>query len=184
MPIPLVLPPEESQSQPLKPLQLVESAPHWHGAPLVPRSIAFFLDVLVVYGFSLYVSKLVSLLLVSAYMTEIEGTGRMASRLFHDTFVHGQAQLGLGSFVFFSFAYFVMLPHFSGRTLGLGLLGLKIVGASGEKPSLFSLLIRQLGCLAQFATGGMMLLQALKGPSRPLFQDSISRTAVVRVSGR
>ena len=185
MPIPHLLPPEEmrkmADSAP-KFLPVLAQQPAFHGfrpAHLAGRAMAYLIDILVVSGFSVYGAKIFSLLLIAGHMGEIHGAGKLASEVFEDTFSLAQMQLFLGAFLVFGSFYFVVLPRFVGRTLGLGLMGMKIVGADGRRPGFKAMLLRQLGCAFQYASGGLMYLQVLKGPAQPMLQDSLSHTRVV-----
>lgn len=176
MPIPLLSPPRE---EPVNSFQLVVSAGPRIPARLFPRAMAYVFDLLLIGGVSMYVAKIFSLLAVSAHMPAIHETGKMAGRLFRDTFSRGQFQLGVFIFFLLYVTYFVAMPRITGKTFGLGLFGLRLDGHFGPRPQVRSLLLRQLGCFLQFFTGGMMLLPVLKGTNQPLIQDRLSATRVV-----
>ena len=180
MPIPLLVPPQE-EPKPSRTLQLLPTPePDWIGAPLPPRSMAHALDLMILLGISAYASKFFSLLLVAIHLPEIRGSGRLAGRLFQETLSYGEANMGLATAIFSAMIYFVALPHYSGRTVGMGLLGLKVVDRNGDLPGVRPLVRRLLGCSFVYATGGMMLLPQLKRTPRPLFQDWVSETRVVK----
>lgn len=176
MPIPLLSPPRE---EPVNSFQLVVSAGPRIPARLFPRTMAYAFDLFLIGGVSIYVAKIFSLMAVSAHMTAIHETGKMAGRLFRDAFSQGQLQLGVLSFALLYVAYFVALPRLTGKTFGLGLFGLRLDSHFGPRPQVRSLLLRQLGCFLQFFTGGMLLLPVLKGTNLPLIQDRLSATRVV-----
>lgn len=182
MPIPLMTPPQEEPVPITRPsFHLVpkqETDGKW--VSLAPRAVAHFIDLLVVLGFSLYAAKMFSLFLVALHMPEIRESGRMAGRLFRDTLTYSQGKLAIATFVFLAVAYFIALPRFSGRTLGMGLLGLKLETNEGGHPGLKALAVRFAGCVMIYATGGMMLTHILKRTPKPLFHDRISGTTVVK----
>lgn len=180
MPIPLMTPPQEETSSRPTFYLVPQSKQEWVGAPLAPRAIAHFIDLMVVQGFSVYSSKVLSLFLVAFHMPEIRGQGRMAGRLFRDAFSYGQGKLLVAAFVLYAFAFFLVLPRITGRTLGMGLMGLAYESADGRPPGIKSLSIRFFGCLMVYATGGMMLAPLLKKAPQPLFHDRLSQTRVVK----
>ena len=96
-----------------------------------------------------------------------------------DVFAEGQWQLGLFFFALYYAAYFVWAARAMGKTLGLGLAGLRLENAYGFPPDARSLVYRQMGCLLQFATGGVLYLAVLRGTKQPLLQDRVSATRVV-----
>lgn len=175
MPIPMLVPPQES---PENSFQLVAYANPATVAPVMPRAVAYFFDFSFVAGMSLYLAKVLSFLMISMHLGQIQGAGRGASRLLLHAFSRGQWQLSLGIFLLFYGAYFVVLPRIFGKTLGMGLCGLKIESHFGQLPTLRALFLRQIGCFFQIATGGLMLLPLLKGPRRILLQDAASGTCV------
>jgi hypothetical protein len=181
MPIPLLIPPQEDPHRSEKPsLQLVKTQAVWNSAALAPRAIAHAIDWMVVIGFSFYFSKLLSLALVKLLMPEIEQSGKFAGKLFVDTMSYGESQIKIAAILFFSFLYFVGFPIWKGKTLGLGLLGLRIEDQEGKIPSVKSLGIRYLGCLLIYASAGSLLFQWFRGADRPIVQDSLSNTRVVK----
>jgi uncharacterized RDD family membrane protein YckC len=175
MPIPMLVPPRES---PKNSFQLVVYAGPAAAASLAPRAAAYFFDLSFVAGMSLYLAKVASLLMIAAHLGQTPLEGRGASRLFLRAFSQGQGQLNLGIFLLLYGAYFVLLPRFSGKTVGMGLFGLRIESHFGLPPSLRALFLRQIGCFFQIASGGLMLLPLLKGPKRILLQDAASGTYV------
>jgi uncharacterized RDD family membrane protein YckC len=175
MPIPMLVPPQES---PENSFQLVVYANPTAVASVVPRAAAYFFDFSLVAGMSLYLAKVFSLLMISAHLGQVHLEGRGAGRLFKHAFSQGQWQLSFGMFLLLYGAYFVFLPKLSGKTLGMGLFGLRIENHFGLSPSLRALFLRQIGCFFQIASGGLMLLPLLKGPRRILLQDAVSGTCV------
>jgi hypothetical protein len=145
----------------------------------MPRALAYGFDLLLLGGVSIHIAKIFSLLAVSLYMPAIHETGKMANRLFREAFSLGQFRIGLCVFALLYMAYFACLPRLSGKTLGMGLFGLRLESHFGALPLFRGLMLRQLGCFLQFFTGGMMLLPLLKGTSQPLLQDRLSATRVV-----
>ena len=103
----------------------------------------------------------------------------VAGKLFEETFAYGKGSIGVAAFLMLSILFLVVLPRFTGSTLGMGLMGIRFVGPSGESPGLKALFWRWAGCLTVYATGGMMLLPLLKRAPQPLFQDRLSNTRVV-----
>ncbi len=180
MPIPLLSQPQE-QEEPKGYLRLVPmpvAVPA--SAHLSSRLFAHGIDLMVVQGCSLYCAKLLSLLLVSLHMPTIQGQGRFAGRVFWDAFTYGQGQLALVTFFFFSLAYFVGLPMWTGKTLGLGLLGLRLERFDGGRPSLRALWRRQMVCFFVYASGGLLLV--VHSRAWGFIQDRFTFTRVVRES--
>jgi hypothetical protein len=83
-------------------------------------------------------------------------------------------------FSLIAFGYFVILPAWTGKTLGLSLLGCHLeTTETGEKPGLREASLRLVGLVLVYATFGLMLLPVLRGVHLPLFQDRLSGTRVV-----
>lgn len=181
MPIPLLVPPQEDPQRSEKPgLRLIESPKEWQSAGLFPRALAHGVDWLLVLGFSLYFSKILTLLLVKFHMSEIQQSGKLAGKLFSDTLAYGESQVKIATILFISFLYFVALPAWKGKTVGLGLLGLKIESENGAQASWKALAIRFAGCLLIYASAGALLLQWFRGKDRPIVHDFLSGTKVVK----
>jgi hypothetical protein len=181
MPIPLLIPPQEDPHRSEKPsLHLVKSQAAWNSAALAPRAIAHVIDWMLVVGFSLYVSKLLSLVMVKMLMPEIQQSGKFAGKLFVDAMSYGESQIKFATILFFSLLYFVGFPLWRGKTVGLGLLGLKIEDQEGKTPSAKALGIRYIGCLLIYASAGALLFQWFRGADRPIVHDSLSNTRVVK----
>ncbi len=182
MPIPLLVPPQEdSRLQEEKPnLRLVNNAASWQSAGLIPRALAHGMDWCIVWGFSLYFSKILSLALIKFHVGEIQQSGKFAGKLFSDTLAYGESQVKIATLLFFSFIYFVGLPLWRGKTLGLGMFGLKIENESGGTPGWKSLSLRFLGCLLIYASAGALLIQWFRGKDRPIVHDFLSGTKVVK----
>lgn len=161
-------------------MQLVTVPARWESAAVFPRAVAHAIDLLVVLGFSTYVAKLFSLLLVAFHMSEIKVAGKFAGRLFRDVFSYGQGQLMFVAFVTLACVYFVGFGRWQGRTPGMGLLGLRFEDERGLRPGVRALFLRLLGCGVIYMTGGIFWLQSLKGLDRPILHDTMSGTRVVK----
>lgn len=182
MPIPLIVPPQEDpHHRSEKPsLRLVENASNWQSAGLLPRAFAHAMDWCIVFGFSLYFSKILSLALMKFHVAEIQQSGKFAGKLFVDTLAYGESQVKIATLLFFSFLYFVGIPLWKGKTLGLGMFGLKIESDHGGSPSWKGLVLRYFGCLLIYASAGALLIQWFRGKDRPIVHDFLSGTRVVK----
>ncbi|MGZ3693580.1 MAG: RDD family protein [Bdellovibrionota bacterium] len=184
MPIPYYIP-ENTLSDAGPRLQLIVP-PSAKAVPktslfLSARLAAHFLDVSLVGGLSAYTSKLLTLAILSFYGAEFESFGSSASDVFADAFDYANGQLFGACGAFFGILYFVALPTWSGRTLGQGLLGLKVVDANGASPSVLALARRLLSCVLIYVSGGSLLLSSLRVRQSRLPQDSFSETFVTKV---
>ena len=72
------------------------------------------------------------------------------------------------------------MPLAMGRTLGLGLLGLRIVSDNGENPSMRQLALRLSGCAMGYASAGLACIFGLRRNDGRFLQDQLSRSRVVR----
>ena len=184
MPIPLmqaeepILGSERRTSLQLVPQIRIAAEPTKY-ARLYPRAFAHFIDACVVNGLSVYSAKVFSVILLSLHAHAINDTGRMTSPVFQEAFAYSSGQLFAASFASLALLYFVGLPLATGRTLGLGLLGLRLGGDNGAVPTLRQLSLRLIGCGANYATGGLLCVSLGRRDGR-FFQDMISETRVVR----
>jgi uncharacterized RDD family membrane protein YckC len=142
------------------------------------RFAAHLIDLALVMGLSFYASKLISLGFLSIYRSELEGLGRGAGSVFAEAYEYANGQLLGGCVAFFGILYFVGLPVLKGRTLGLGLMGLKIVDQNGNVPSELALARRFLASLLVYASGGILLLPGLRGRKSRLPQDTYSESFI------
>jgi uncharacterized RDD family membrane protein YckC len=147
---------------------------------LYPRAVAHFVDVCVVQGFSVYGAKFFSVAILSLYAGEISGTGRGAGAVFRDAFSYSSAQLLAASCAALSVLYFIGLPLLMGRTLGQGLMGLRIVSDGGQPLTLRQLCLRMVGCVLSYASGGILCLVGLRQRDGRFLHDVISDTRVVK----
>jgi hypothetical protein len=176
MPIPLMQTEEAPERRVA--LRLVSDAAPAARPYLYPRALAHFVDFCVVDGLSLYFAKVFSVLLVSLHSTAIAGSGRVAGPLFREAFAYSNAQLFAASLTAISVLYFVALPYATGRTLGLGLLGLRIRAGDSQPPSVRQLAWRLLGCLLTYATFGALCVVGFRKHDGRFLQDLLSGTRV------
>lgn len=174
--LPLALPAPGTLSRP-------KPAPAPHELFLSARLLAHLVDLFVVQGVALFTSRLLTMAFLSAYQQEIRSFGQGADSLLADVFAHGSAQLYAGSFSLVTVLYFVAVPAVCGRTLGLGLVGLKIVSDDGAHPSPFASAWRLSGCGLAYLTAGAVNLTGLRRRRGALVQDQLSGTKVVRSAG-
>jgi hypothetical protein len=179
MPIPFSPIGESREPRPLQLVPNVGNSPE-PAAPFYPRALAHFVDYCVVHGTSLYSAKFFSVLLLSFHARAFDRTDRFAGAIFREAFESSSAQLLAASFASIALLYFVALPLVTGRTLGLGLLGLRIRDASGGMPSWRQLAYRLLGCLVGYATFGAVCLIGLRHRDGKFLQDSWSETSITR----
>jgi uncharacterized RDD family membrane protein YckC len=77
------------------------------------------------------------------------------------------------------FGYFGASWAFAGRTIGMGLLGIKVAQPDGERASVVRSIVRALALPLSFALCGLGFLGILFHPQRRALHDLIARTAVV-----
>lgn len=77
------------------------------------------------------------------------------------------------------FGYFGASWAFAGRTIGMGLLGIKVVQPDGGRASAARSIVRALALPLSFALCGLGFLGILFHPQRRALHDLIARTAVV-----
>lgn len=142
------------------------------------RAVAHLMDMALLIGCSLYVAKLFTLVVVALHLNSIRGTGRLAGGLFREAFVAGQGQFFAATFVVFSLLYFVMMPMRTGKTFGLGIVGLCLRGEDGAHPTLKPLVSRYGWCVMAYLSGGLLILAGLRSREGRLLQDHMSRTHV------
>jgi uncharacterized RDD family membrane protein YckC len=145
------------------------------------RFCAHVLDASLVMGISAYSSKLIALAFLSIYSSEFEAFGRGANGVFAEAYDYANGQLLGACAAFFGTIYFVALPAWNERTLGMGLMGLKFVADDGSKPSVHALSRRFLSCVLVYVSGGLLLLSSLRGRASRLPQDTFSGTTVKRI---
>lgn len=185
MPIPLLIPPGENKTQPgPKGFQLVSvsgsAASPARSLLLFPRAMAHAFDLCLILGASFYLSRLLSLFLLSFHMQGIQGSGRLGRSLFLEALSYGQSQVFLACVALISAGYFVGMPIWTGRTLGHGLCGLKVEGFDGQEAGPRAHGLRFLACLLGYATVGLLPLAGLRSREGRLFQDYFSASRVVR----
>lgn len=184
MPIPYYVP-ENSLVDMSPRIQLVGSMPEPLAKPNIllhaaERMVSHAVDVALVMGLSFYASKIIALGFLSIYSAQFTGMGKSAGPAFAAVYEYANGQLLGACAAFFGVLYFVGLPVLKGRTLGQGLLGLKIVDQDGNIPSMPALAKRFLGCLLVYASGGLLLLSGLRNRASRLPQDSLSESFVIK----
>jgi hypothetical protein len=140
------------------------------------RLAAHLIDLGIVQGFSAAFAKLLAYSIVAFFASEIADAGPSADSLFFDAMDYSYGMLFSGSFVFLSIVYFIGLPCFTGKTFGLGLLGLKIQPRNRAADHIDFHLRRYVGCALVYMSCGILLLA---GSQSGLFQDSFSNTEIV-----
>ncbi|MGZ3652290.1 MAG: RDD family protein [Bdellovibrionota bacterium] len=144
-----------------------------------PRMLAHFVDLCVVAGCSLYVSKAISVVLLSLHSHAIAGAGRRASAVFLEAYEYSSGELFLASMGVFAMIYFIVIPHLAGKTPGMGLFGLRFQTNDGRRPRLRALSLRVLGCCVIYGTFGLAALRGLGREDGEFFPDFLSGTQVV-----
>ena len=79
--------------------------------------------------------------------------------------------------------YFVLLWLFAGRTVGMGICGLRVVRTNGKSLNLVTALARLLGYMVCVLTLGLGFLWALIDMDRQGLHDKIARTYIIYWSG-
>lgn len=148
---------------------------------LYPRIIAHYVDLLVVTGLSVYCAKLCSVVLLSLHSQAITASGKQAAPMLREAFAYSSGWMLTGSFVTFSMLYFVALPFLSsGRTLGLGLLGMQIRCDDGQPLKMGTLFARLAGCALNYATMGALCLIGMRKHNETYLQDVMSHSHITR----
>lgn len=180
MPIP-ALQNEEGVAEGRALLRLVDSrTAQARGSLVYPRVFSHSVDACVLTGFSVYVAKLFSVLLVALHGTAIAGTGKVASSVFQHAFAYSSTQLFAAGFASFSVLYFVGLPLVFGRTPGQAVFGLRIIGRDGSPPTLRQLVLRLGGMACAYGSAGILCLSGLRGREGRFIHDSMSDSTVVK----
>lgn len=165
-------------------LRLVQTRPvdsRARTSPLwMPRFFAHLIDLSVAAGFSIYLTKICALLMLSLHMRPIKAAGKTAGGLFLESYFYGQFLLGGVVFAAVCALLFVGLPALTGLTPGLGALGLRIEDEEGGRPALPALGLRLVGCAFGYLTGGAITLATLRGLEGSFLQDRLSKTRVVK----
>ncbi|RZA05189.1 MAG: hypothetical protein EOP11_13350 [Proteobacteria bacterium] len=184
MPIPLIdieIPALRNQRPALRlvnPLAPVNSRARSH--PLwYPRFLAHVIDMTIAAGFTIYLTKLLAVLLLSLHMGQIKATGKTAGGLFLESFAYGQFLLAGVVFAAVAMALFIAVPARFGITPGLGAFGLKLEGQDGETPDLMALSLRTVACAFGYLSFGFLTLSTLRGLEGSFLQDRFSKTRVV-----
>jgi uncharacterized RDD family membrane protein YckC len=181
MPIPALSPEAESaqSSVPQARIRLVERASE-EPVPFYPRALAHLLDLAVVGGFSVPLAKIASVFVVFAHLHAHRLAEKASETALFEAFDYANSFLGGASFAALAVVYFVGLPHLSGRTLGLGIFGLRIESETGGHPEFAQLGTRFLACALNFLSGGLLCVVGLRSRDGRFLQDSWSRSRVVR----
>ena len=160
------------------PLALAPKA-EYRFASFARRGVAHGLDLCFLSGFSASGSQLLSLLFLRWHMSLGEMQSKAGLELAQKSLLYGQGRIFFAGFLFLSLWYFLVLPAWSGRTLGLGLLGCRVVTAKGENPGLVASGVRFAVWLLHLFSGGLLLWAGL-GRGAVMLQDRASATRVVR----
>ena len=180
MPIP-ILQLDEQAAKKRAGLRLAESsAASSRGSIVYPRMFAHMVDACVLTGFSVYVAKIFSVVLIALHGGSIAATGKIASSVFQRAFEYSSSQLFAASFASFSVLYFVALPLVFGRTPGHAVFGLRITDGNGGLPSLRQLVLRLGGLACAYGSGGLLCIAGLRGREARLIQDIVSDTKMIR----
>ena len=178
MPIPFT-PSLESQKEHGPGLRLLPKPNRGSQPSLIfARLTAHFMDISVVFGFSAYLAKFFTFIAISFHRAAISGSGRSAGVAFEAAYQYASANFLAASFALISIAYLVGLPMIFGRTLGMGLLGIRVFSEDGSAPTLRQMLLRLLGCAFAYASFGILCLIGLRQRDGRFFQDILSRTRV------
>jgi uncharacterized RDD family membrane protein YckC len=182
MPIPALQQQEVNSASRPGGLQLVETrADHQANQRwIMPRVLAHGVDACVLSGFSVYVAKIFSVVLISFHGRAIAASGKVAASVFQQAFDYSSSQLFAACFASFSMLYFVGLPLMFGRTPGQAVFGLRIVGAEGAAPTLRQLVLRLGGLACAYGSAGILCLSGLRGREGRFVHDSLSGTIVVK----
>lgn len=178
MPIPLLQTEEEAERRRSELCLVPATAVSVRAAPLHARAVAHFVDICIVQGFSLYGSKLASLVLVSLHARAAGGSAGPAAPLLKAAFAYSSAQMLAAAFASLSVLYFIALPLASGRTFGMALLGLRIRSDEGAGLTVRQLAFRLGGCALAYATGGLLCLVGLRQQDGRFFHDVLSGSRV------
>ncbi len=170
--------PQESQRMAL---QLVPSiGARKPKAYFYPRAVAHCLDLFVVQGFSLYASKFATLALLSGHMEAIQDTGRLAGGIFREALNFGNSQVFVACFGLFTLIYFVGMPHVFGRTLGLGIFGLKLENEQGGRPDFGALTVRLATYVFSWVSLGLVFAVGLRRRDGRFLHDQWSGTRITK----
>lgn len=135
------------------------------------RTLAHLVDLGIVQGFSLHAAKLCGFIFLSLQPGLDPAGAEFLWEFSAGLFV-------LGSFFSFSLVYFVALPLFTKRTLGMGLFGLKLKKTNEESElEMADLLSRFFWCLLYYASLGSLLFFQ-KNKKSLFLQDEKSGTFV------
>ena len=181
MPIPFE---QTTEAQTEVPLRLVEDRPFGAAVPATPlarwhhRFLAHLLDLGLVIGFSSASATFLTLSFLAIYSGEMQSSGKSASATWGMAFDQAHDALFCGCFAFLAICYFVALPAVNSRTIGMGLFGLELCGADGQKPTVRELLKRLCVSMLIYCSGGSLLLLSQRGRKSQLPQDEWTNTSV------
>jgi uncharacterized RDD family membrane protein YckC len=137
-------------------------------AGLASRGVAFAVDAIVVNAAALTAGALLSF---AASLFGGLGPGWL------------EASLAASGWALFVAAYFVLLWTLTGRTLGMSLMRLRVIGPDGAPPTAGRSLLRFLGLLLAIAPLFAGFLPALFDSRRRALQDFLAGTVVVHADG-
>ena len=133
-------------------------------APVVLRCAAFLIDYVI-----LVVFPILALMIGRLF-------GNDGSKLLNSEI----SSLGWGLALLVGLANLVLLPLYSGQSLGKTLTGLRIVTYDGTTPSIGALLLRHtLGYIASALPAGAGFLMAFAGSSGRALHDRMAKTHVI-----
>ncbi len=144
------------------------------------RIFAHMIDAVIVHGFSLYFSRMLSVVLARIVVSGAKGSPEETLEMFQQAVAFGQVRLWLASAVMVSCLYVTLGHHYWGRTFGKALFGLRVLGDSGAFPDVKSSFRRWLSYLFTYAGIGLPWLTALTQGESQTIHDRIGKTRVVR----
>jgi len=182
MPIP-VMQQDLSSPEPRSIPRLVQvsAAVAIHKPAIYSRILAHIVDGCVLAGFSVYIAKIFSVLLIAFHGNAINSSGSIAAGLFRQAFNHSSSHLFAASFAATSVLYFIGLPLIFGRTPGQGIFGLRTLGDQGEAPTLRNLSYRLAAIAFTYCTAGLICVVGLRQRDGRFFHDIVSGSSVFRV---
>ncbi len=149
-------------------------------ASLGQRGLAHSLDIALVYGCSAYTAKVLTLAAIMPFLHSIKLLGSGSTPFLLDLVMFGEEKIFFLTFMFVQFGYFVLLPMWRGKTLGMGALGLRIVSSGGPRLKLPDLTARFSWYLVNLFLLGLPLLWSVRRPDKKLWHDVQSETSVIK----
>ena len=160
----------------------VSSFSHPQSLHLSERIYAFAFDAMLVGGFSLWAAKWVNVAMLSLFQKDFLPHGESGAREF---FLAAQdfsfSSVFSVSFLLLGFVYYVLSLTLVGRSLGQGLLGLRVMShQGGTKPSVAEAWSRTLLVFLGLASAGLLFLMPWLWKRGELLQDVWSGTHIDR----